>query len=44
MSKKIKCRGRHCSAKLRVRIVRPPLVNSMELKRVVLARAQALVI
>ena len=45
MNKKIKCEHYGDEAKkLRVRIVRPPLVNTEELRNVILARARALVL
>jgi len=46
MTKKILCDDKICdSAKpVRVRIIKAPIVNTIELKRIVFARARALVL
>ncbi|MCU0679276.1 MAG: hypothetical protein MUC28_02395 [Planctomycetes bacterium] len=46
MTKKILCEDKVCvSAKpVRVRIIKAPIVNTIELRRVVFARARALVL
>lgn len=48
MTKKIKCDNLDVKSqdgvKLRVRVIRAPLVNTMELRRIVFARAKALVL
>jgi hypothetical protein len=41
---KIKCSKNPDNRKLRVRIIKAPLVDTTELKRIVLARAKALVL
>ena len=41
---KIKCTNRSQAKKLRVRVIKAPLVDTTELKRIILARAKALVL